>query len=93
MIEPEINAFCFDVSDAFEVYTDLDTAVQDMSAAEVEQLCSIESQQWRVIAILLLCRFRSHSQICLCQMLCERLTGCHRTDRGHAGYSGVDWFR
>ena len=38
VIEPEMDAFRFDVSDAFEVYSDLNTAVQDVSAiAEVEQ--------------------------------------------------------
>ena len=37
VIEPEMDAFRFDVLDAFEVYNDLDIAVQDMSAvAEVE---------------------------------------------------------
>ena len=47
VIAPEMDAFFFDVSDAFEVYSDLDTAVQDMSAvAEVERHCSSESQQW-----------------------------------------------
>ena len=47
MIAPEMDAFRFDVSDAFEVYSDLDTTVQDMSAvAEVERHCSSESQQW-----------------------------------------------
>ena len=47
MIEPEMDAFRFDVSDAFEVYSDLDIAVQDVSAiAEVERLCSSESQRW-----------------------------------------------
>ena len=47
VIEPEMDAFRFDVSDAFEVYSDLDTAVQDVSAiAEVERLCSSKSQQW-----------------------------------------------
>ena len=40
VIEPEMDAFRFDVSDAFEVYSDLDTAVQDMSAiTEVERHC------------------------------------------------------
>ena len=43
----EMDAFFFDVSNAFEVYNDLDTAVQDMSAiAKVGQLCPSESQQW-----------------------------------------------
>ena len=43
VIALEMDAFLFDVLDAFEVYSDLNTAVQDMSAiAEVEQLCSSE---------------------------------------------------
>ena len=47
-IELEIDALFFDASDSFEVDSDLD-AVHDLSAvelavAEVERLCSSESQ-------------------------------------------------
>ena len=47
---PEPDALFFDASDSFEVEDDLDTAVYDMPAvelaiAEIERLCSLESQQ------------------------------------------------
>ena len=50
--EPETDALFFDASDSFEVDSDLD-AVHDLSAvelavAEVERLCSSESQQWEI---------------------------------------------
>ena len=45
-VMPETDALDFDASDAFEVESDLHTAVQDMSTdAEVEQDCSSETQQ------------------------------------------------
>ena len=51
-IQPEIDALFFDASDSFEVDSDLD-AVHDLFAvelavAEVERLCSSESQQWEI---------------------------------------------
>ena len=54
-IQPEIDALFFDASDSFEVDSDLD-AVHDLSAvelavAEVERLCSSESQQWEIDCI------------------------------------------
>ena len=50
MIELDTDALLYDVSDFFEVEDDLDTAMHDMSAieyaiAEVERLCTCESQQ------------------------------------------------
>jgi len=50
-LEPETDALFYDASDAFEVDNDLLTAVHGLSAvelaiAEVERLCSSESQQW-----------------------------------------------
>ena len=47
---PEPDALFFDASDSFEVEDDLDTAVYDIPAvelaiAEIERLCSLESQQ------------------------------------------------
>ena len=50
-IEPDADALFYDAFESFEVEDDLDTAVQDLSAvelaiAEVERLCSIETQQW-----------------------------------------------
>ena len=94
VIAPEMDAFFFDVSDAFEVYSDLDTAMQDKSVvAKVEQLCSSESQQWEsdcsgaALSVL-----QSFSDMPLPDAMREadRLP---KTDKGHAGYSGVDWFR
>ena len=52
-IEPDIEALFYDASDTFVVNEDIDTIVHDMSAvefaiAEVERLCSSESQQWEI---------------------------------------------
>ena len=50
-LEPDTDALFYDAFDAFEVDNDLLTAVHGLSAvelaiAEVERLCSSESQQW-----------------------------------------------